>query len=61
MDNIKKQPAKMRSPSQLKNPTRYKPVIKGKFEFDIRLPEAIGLISLLVGIVGLVLAVIALL
>jgi hypothetical protein len=36
-------------------------VIKGKVEFDIKLPEAISIVSLLLGIIGLVLAVIALL
>ena len=36
-------------------------MIKGKVEFDIKLSEAISIVSLLLGIVGLVLAVIALL
>lgn len=35
-------------------------MIKGKFEFDIKLPDAIGIIGLLLGIAGVVLAVIAL-
>lgn len=32
-------------------------MIKGKFEFNVRLPEAIGIVSLVVGIAGLVLGV----